>query len=324
MNKDRIFDGDYSISTHDLPLGCRASYWRDHVSKALIGIDCTATDVAGLNVSLSYSQLGMVGMAELKGNRHVVERDLQQIRSHEKDSAFICLQLEGATHILQGGECMPVESGDVFYYATSYPYVHGNTSDIHTLIFDIPIDTMLSQCPNFGTGRPGKLSQNLGYGHLVLSGALDITRGLKKDSSHQSKTDAGNRLLSLLTSLLGSSAHGNNVTRSQMYVVLQAKALIEKNLDSNVLDCDFVAKAIGLSARQLNRIFEHEGTSVSRLIWRRRLERANDDLMSPAMRHVQVAEIAYRWGFSSAAHFSRVYRQHYGLPPATKRTLHSI
>ncbi|NTV71969.1 MAG: helix-turn-helix domain-containing protein [Azonexaceae bacterium] len=324
MNKKRIFDGDCTLSTHDLPLGFRTSYWRDHVSKTLIGIDCTATDITGLNVSLNFSHLGEIGMAELIGNRHVVERDSQRIRSYEKDSAFICLQLEGATHILQGGECMPVEAGDIFYYATSTPYVHGNTSDIHTLIFDIPIDTMLSRCPDFRTVGPGKVSQNLGYGRLALSGVLDITRRLKTDSSNPLKADTGNLLLNLLISLVGASAQGSNVTRSQMYVVLQAKALIEKNLDAHVLDCDFVAKAIGLSARQLNRIFEHEGTSVSRLIWRRRLERANEDLMNPAMRHVQVAEIAYRWCFSSAAHFSRVYRQHYGLPPATKRALHTL
>jgi AraC-like DNA-binding protein len=218
---------------------------------------------------------------------------------------------------------MPVEAGDIFYYATSSPYVHGNTSDIHTLIFDVPLNTMISRCAGFKTDHPGKLGQNLGHGHLALSGVLDIAGRLRNDASHQSKAEAGNRLLSLLTSLLECSQHGSCATRTQMYVVLQAKALIEKHLDSNVLDCDFVAKALGMSARQINRIFASEGTSVSRFIWRRRLERANEDVMNPVLRHVQVAEIAYRWGFSSAAHFSRIYRQHYGLPPATQRTLHT-
>lgn len=324
MDINHIFNSDYHLSTYDIPLGCRTSYWRDRVSDVLIGIDCTATDATGLNVSLGYSQLGEIGIAELKGNRHVVERDSKRIRSFDKDSAFICIQLEGATHILQGGECMPVEAGDIFYYGTRTPYVHGNTTNIHTLIFDIPLDAMLSRLPDFGVGRPGKLSQKLGYGHLALSGVQDVARKMKNDFSHQSRADAGRRLLNLLTSVLGSSQQGNSATRSQMYVVLQTKAFIDENLDANMLDSDSVAKAIGLSSRQLNRILAHEGTSVSRLIWRRRLERANEDLMNPAMRHVQVAEIAYRWGYSSAAHFSRVYRQRYGLPPATQRELNCL
>lgn len=323
MGPTRIFGGDFSFCTDDVAARDRKSYWQEYVSQSLIGIECTATNAVGLNVSLSHSQLGEIGLAELSGNSHVVERSSQRIRSHQKDSAFICLQIQGSTHILQGGDCMPVEAGDIFYYATSSPYVHGNTSDIHTLIFDIPLNTMLSRCAGFNTERPGKLGQNLGHGRLALSGVLDIAGKLRKNAAPQSRAEAGNRLLSLLTSLLGCSRQSGKATRSQMYVVLQAKALIEKHLDSNELDCDFVAKALGMSARQINRIFQIEGTSVSRFIWRRRLERANEDLMNPALRHVQVAEIAYRWGFSSAAHFSRIYRQHYGLPPATQRTLHT-
>jgi AraC-like DNA-binding protein len=43
------------------------------------------------------------------------------------------------------------------------------------------------------------------------------------------------------------------------------------------------------------------------------------DLEDPALRHRGVAVLAARWGFFDAAHFSRVFRQHYGYPPSQRR-----
>lgn len=318
-----IFDGDHSLTTLDLPLNRRVAYWQDQVRDQLIGIDCTASDAAGLDVSLSFSSLGDIGVAELVGNRHVVERNRRRIRSHHKDSLFVCLQLKGMTHILQSGECLSVEPGDLFHYATCYPYVHGNTSDIHTLIVDIPLPLAEGLAHALPLQRPGKLGRRLGMGGLALSGMTGIANRLRRDSSPDARRAAGSQLLGLLDSLLGRSEQGSGVRRTQMYVLLQAKALIEKNLESGLLDSEFVAGAVGMSARQINRLFEREETSISRYIWRRRLERAHGDLQDPGLRHLQVAEIAFRWGFSSAAHFSRVYRQRYGVSPGGQRCVHA-
>lgn len=319
MSVQTIFESDHSITTLDVPVSRRVGYWQDHVRDSLIGIDCTASDAAGLNVSLNFSELGDIGIAELVGNRHVVERNRRRIRSHHKESLFVCLQLTGMTHILQAGECLSVEPGDLFHYATCYPYVHGNTSDIHTLIVDIPLELAGGLAQALPLQRPGKLGRCLGMGGLALSGMVEIAKRLRRDRSPAARRDSGSQLLGLLDSLLSTAEPGGGLRRTQMYVLLQAKALIEKNLESGLLDSEFVARAVGMSARQINRIFEREGTTISRFIWRRRLERAHDDLLDPALRHLQVAEIAFRWGFSSAAHFSRVYRLRYGLPPGGQR-----
>ena len=51
----------------------------------------------------------------------------------------------------------------------------------------------------------------------------------------------------------------------------------------------------------------------------RRLERCRRDLADPALASRPVAAIAARWGFSSAADFSRAFRAVHGLPPAEYR-----
>jgi transcriptional regulator GlxA family with amidase domain len=55
------------------------------------------------------------------------------------------------------------------------------------------------------------------------------------------------------------------------------------------------------------------------LIRHERLEAVRRDLEDPAKRHRGVAVLAARWGFFDAAHFSRVFRRHYGYPPSQRR-----
>jgi AraC-like DNA-binding protein len=58
---------------------------------------------------------------------------------------------------------------------------------------------------------------------------------------------------------------------------------------------------------------------VSEWIRDRRLERCRRDLLDPALRHETILSIATRWGITSSAHFSRVYRQNYGRTPREER-----
>ena len=77
------------------------------------------------------------------------------------------------------------------------------------------------------------------------------------------------------------------------------------------------ARRIGLSTRQLDRLFaEKLATSYAGHYRRIRLERARDLLRQSA---VPITEIALGCGFSSASHFSRAYREAFGVTPASER-----
>ncbi len=52
-----------------------------------------------------------------------------------------------------------------------------------------------------------------------------------------------------------------------------------------------------------------------RHIWRRRLEQCAKDLCDPRRAGERIAEIAFRWGFGDASHFSRAFRQQFGCAP---------
>ncbi len=78
-----------------------------------------------------------------------------------------------------------------------------------------------------------------------------------------------------------------------------------------------VAERIGLSVRQLDRLFASEmGVSFAEHYRMIRLERARDLLRQTAL---PVTEIALACGFASPGHFSTSYGRHYGLAPRLER-----
>jgi AraC-like DNA-binding protein len=105
------------------------------------------------------------------------------------------------------------------------------------------------------------------------------------------------------------------------------RAILE-HIDRNLADADLgvgsIARAFSVSSRTLHKLFEGEPQTVARLIWDRRLERCREDMADPAMAARSITEIAHLWGFSDSQHFSRAFKQRYGLTPRDYRNLFAL
>jgi AraC family transcriptional regulator, positive regulator of tynA and feaB len=95
---------------------------------------------------------------------------------------------------------------------------------------------------------------------------------------------------------------------------------IEVHLSDPKLNTEMVADACGISSRYLSHLFKQSGTSFSALIWDRRLKIANQWLSSTKPGDISIAEIAFRVGFKSPAHFSRLFKQVYKQGPREYRS----
>jgi AraC-like DNA-binding protein len=104
-------------------------------------------------------------------------------------------------------------------------------------------------------------------------------------------------------------------SRSQALTLTRVKVYINDNLGNPAFSAQQVSLATGLSVRYINKLFEQEGVSLMRYVLRRRLERCGRDLLNPVNAATRVSDIAFRWGFNDLSHFSRVFREFYGLAP---------
>ena len=86
-----------------------------------------------------------------------------------------------------------------------------------------------------------------------------------------------------------------------------------------------IAEKVGVSSRYLARLFAQTGTTVMERLKEIRLTRASVQLVEEHMAHASIAEIAATNGFSSAAHFCRVFKKRFAMTPMqwrqTRRSL---
>ncbi len=94
---------------------------------------------------------------------------------------------------------------------------------------------------------------------------------------------------------------------------------LEENFSNHELTPAAIAKANCISLRHLHGLFQLGGTTVSKWIWERRLKAGREDLLDPSMAALTICEIAYHRGFSDSAHFSRAFKERFGLPPGRLR-----
>jgi AraC family transcriptional regulator, glycine betaine-responsive activator len=98
--------------------------------------------------------------------------------------------------------------------------------------------------------------------------------------------------------------------------LIHAIEMMESNVEEP-LDQEMLARYVGLSRRQLERLFrKHLGRTPAQYYLELRLERARHLLYQTTM---PIMNIAFACGFVSASHFSTCYRQMYGRTPRAER-----
>lgn len=153
-------------------------------------------------------------------------------------------------------------------------------------------------------------------GNASTDFALHIIRSMHGDSLanaaarylfHQSLRPQGTSQNPSAVEPLGSTAPG---------VLKKAIKLMEENLE-DALSITQICKRIKMSQRQLDRLFAQFVRKSPVLYYRDiRLDRARGLVTQTDMR---LSEIAVASGFSNQAHFSRAYKERFGLSPRSDR-----
>jgi len=89
---------------------------------------------------------------------------------------------------------------------------------------------------------------------------------------------------------------------------------INKNLDNSDFNVDMLTKEVGISRAQLHRkLKDMTGIPTSEFIRNIRLEQAARLLKEQKL---NIAQVAFEVGFSNQAHFSTVFKKHFGVSPS--------
>ncbi|WP_313805534.1 helix-turn-helix domain-containing protein [Sphingobium sp.] len=94
---------------------------------------------------------------------------------------------------------------------------------------------------------------------------------------------------------------------------------VRANLRNRDLNPEMIARTLDLPVRYLHKLFEDEPVTLMKWVWAERIARCLADLSKPELRNRTIGEIAYSWGFSDPAHFSRLFKRQIGISPSAIR-----
>jgi len=308
------------FSTVGLPAARRIERWESHNAAALIGLDVRAA--GPLEATEVNVRLPEVRLARVRGSAHAVERTAQVIERSPADSVAIYLTLRGDASFASADGTRELRPGDALVCATDRPFARGFARGLEELVVTVPCSALLRRAGIPRVSKPAITSFAAPGGTTsavpgLLPGAGQYARTLARLTARATgprpapPPDEGT-LLDLVAVL----AAGRDAARATAHRAA-ARCHIEEHLTSPGLSAEQVAAAIGISERQLSRVFAADGTSVPRHVLTRRLQLAYSILAAPPPARGEagetVADVAARCGFTSANYFSHVFRQHFGL-----------
>lgn len=310
---------DSEASTDQVPAHRRLAFWEAYNASKVNGLRCSTHTEEGLLASTRSYDLGEIRLTEVRGNQHVVERTPDLLRSHPKNAIFACLLLEGEAFLIQSGQCLSLEAGDVSVYSTDRPYLYAFAGNMRQIIVEMDAALLCHDGRAKSPDAPLKIDHRLRTGRLMAQTLRRSAAAFVERPQFEAIEDTAASVRAMLEVVLGHDARAGNGTDGIAWRFTRAEAFIAENLADPALDAAAVAREIGVSIRQVNRLFAQHGASIAQWIWDRRLERAHVDLSCARLRTLEIGDIADRWGFSSHSHFCRAFKARFGCTPSRHR-----
>lgn len=301
------------------------SAWHDLISASFVPLHVRSTDAGHFHGRLRSRLLDELSIVEVTATGHSVHRTPSLIDTSDRPYFKLNLQLSGTGILVQDQREALLLPGDLAIYDTNRPYTLAFASDFRTLVLMFPHDALEMPVGSVGRLTARRLPSDQGLGRMIspfmtqLAENLDILSG---PSGHR----LAHNTVDLLSTLLSAELDRDGISSERPHDELFAniRRYIEANLADPELSPASVAGAHFISTRHLHNVFQEAGTTVASWIRSRRLENCRRELRDPLMAHRPVSNVAARWGFVDAAHFSRIFRAAFGEPPSVYRRAGNI
>jgi AraC-like DNA-binding protein len=266
--------------------------------------------------SISTDQMAYVKLAEVATRPSLVTRSKQLIDPAGEDYVKVIYQLVGETIFSQDDRSAHLGCGDWVFLDCMQPYVLKHTLPHYrnvVLVLQLPRRIFCTRLPSPETLAGYTINSSMGLGRVTY----EFIQSLRRDIA-QIEPEARLQLAETLVDLLATNLRenfypGRAAARNHAVMLLEAKSFIHQHLADPSLSAVVVAQALHISKSYLYLLFQGENTTVDRYIWDMRLEKCRADLANPLHSHRTITEIAFAWGFNNSTHFSRLFKERYGL-----------
>jgi AraC-like DNA-binding protein len=308
----------WSFTTDGLPQDEREPAWQEVIKRLNLPLaQLDRPEPFQASVSCLRSPLGM--------DFALMEASPQEIsgrNANQPAAVWLVVVLEGAATFWDGHlTTTTLDPGDIIYGPTGTEAALTLETAFRLLFVSAPRVALDHRLLAPQSLRVGRFGGDRGLGH-VFSGLLRATAEALPQLTSEQLRPMELAIAEFLVANLADAAApaaigGAEAARAaHLHRVCQT---IETLLPDPELTLEKVAAADGISPRSVQKLLASAGLTFTTYLRHRRLERCRLDLSSPICATLSISEICFRWGFNGSAHFSRAFKERYGVTPREHR-----
>lgn len=307
------------LSTDDIPAWYRQEWLREVIGREYANVDIKPPRSSRLFNEMTIYPWESLRLSIIRSNGINIERLPTEPHCISQDAYFGVILLSGEYMLEQNNREVFLQPGDITIYDATRPHRIHCPNSFSKLIVSIPRKLMRERMPGVEHCTALKINGDLGIGAVTSNFIQSIAReaNIMTASAFSAISESS---LDLFTLALNSVRPQNiHLSRSRSLSLYRVKDFVGRNLTNATLDTAMIVAGTGLSARYINELFDDEDTSLMRYVWECRLAHSHEDLVNPAHANRRVSDIALCWGFNDFSHFSRAFKQKYGVAPRNVR-----
>ncbi|HET9104134.1 MAG TPA: helix-turn-helix domain-containing protein [Solirubrobacteraceae bacterium] len=279
--------------TAHTPVDFEGAVMRRRIGDLML-VDCAASPFLGSRGRAMIAPSVAAGNENILGFQFVC-RGVELVREASRDVALT----PGDVVLWDGLQPTEVEIIEPFYK--------------RTLMF--PRHEVLALCPRLADADALPALSRNGPAHLLVRYMNALALELPQLET-AARAAAASAALELLRAVIEPSLPTNRAA-GRAALRADVRRYVRAHLQDPALGPVSIARQYSISVRALHALFEDADASVAALVRGERLARCLEDLRR--VNGGSVTEIAFRWGFCDAAHFSRVFKREYGATPSEIR-----
>jgi len=307
-----------AVKAEGAGIGERLSAWDARLWRSMVPIRTQAIGNQ-FEGEARFASVGRLRLLRIKADQHRIERVTDEERA-SSGLAKLIFQREGSGQVRQFGRETTLSPGEWTICDADRPFMVTSGDASEQIILLLPRDRVtigtsdlgLHAARTFGDAAAGGTARML---PSYLASLFDEI-GTVEEGACDELVDMAAQLARLALSEARRAIP--TITRRET-LRLRVKDYIRRNLRDPALSIDRVADAFSCTKRHLHKVFSEDATTLNQFIWAERLNRCRETLSNPALMCRSITEIAFMWGFNNSAHFSKAFKERFGLPPGVFR-----
>ncbi|MFI0467213.1 helix-turn-helix domain-containing protein [Saccharopolyspora sp. 5N102] len=306
-----------ALTTTSVPDGDKLGFWNQAITRTLGPQTVTPRNNAPFAGRITADSLGYLKVATIEADAQRMSRTSQHTAQLDGQFVSVGLQTQGRSALIQDSRTALLNPGDLVVYKASRPYTLDQYDHFRMHIFQVPRQAVALPHSDICAVTATTLPTDSGVAAMLAPFLSMLAKTAATCPPHVGEQLAGTvtDLLTMLISERTGESESAGERNARQAMAQRVREYVNQHLADPDLSPEAIAAHHRISVRYLHKIFEGEGTTISRWIQQRRLEECSRELTR--RRHVSptVSAVAQRWGFVNPAHFSRVFRAAYGMSP---------